>query len=171
MFLHKRKSSVIIGILFSIGLGVLLHFVYEWSDYNKIVGFFSAVNESVWEHLKLLFIPVTVFSLIQWLFVRKENKGFLLSRVIALIIGMLWIVSSFYTISGIVGKNDISVVNIGIFVIGVVITFLLSEIIMKSIFNAPRYSDTIAFIILFIFALLFAVWTYNPPKIGLFAIP
>lgn len=169
--MHKRKSSVIIGILFSVGAGVLLHFVYEWSDYNKIVGFFSAVNESVWEHLKLLFIPVTVFSLIQWLFVRKENKGFLLSRVIALIIGMLWIITSYYTISGIVGKNDISVVNIGIFVIGVVITFLLSEIIMKSIFNAPRYADTIAFIILLIFALLFAVWTYNPPKIGLFAIP
>ena len=166
-----KKSSVILGILFSVGLGVLLHFTYEWSGYNKIVGYFSAVNESTWEHLKLLFVPITLFSLVQWVFKRKEYPEFLLARTVSLIIGMLWIVSAFYTISGIIGKTDITAVNIGIFVIGVIITFVLTEIIMKFIFNAPKYSDIIALILLIIFALLFVVWSYDPPSIGLFKEP
>ena len=150
---------------------MLLHFTYEWSGYNKIVGYFSAVNESTWEHLKLLFIPVSLFSLVQWIFERKEHPEFLLSRTVSLIVGMLWITSAFYTISGIIGKTDISAVNIAIFVIGVIITFLLTEIIMKFIFNAPWYSDIIAIVLIIIFALLFAVWTYDPPTIGLFEVP
>ncbi len=166
-----KKGNVILGILFSVGLGVLLHFTYQWSGYNRIVGYFSNVNESTWEHLKLLFVPVTLFSVTQWFFERKKHPEFLLSRTISLLAGMLWIISAFYTVSGIIGKTDISAANIAIFVIGVIITFVLTEIIMKSIFNAPRYSDVIAFILLIIFALLFAVWTYDPPSIGLFAEP
>lgn len=166
-----KKGYVILGILFSVGLGVLLHFVYEWSGYNKAIGYISAVNESTWEHLKLLFIPVTLFTIVHWIFGGRKNPAFLLARTISLIFGMIWIVTAFYTVSGITGKTDMTVVNISIFVIGVIITFVLTEIIMKSIFNAPRYSDAIAIVLLIIFALLFTVWTYDPPSIGLFKQP
>lgn len=166
-----KKGSVILGILFSIGLGVLLHFAYEWSGYNRAVGYFSAVNESTWEHLKLIFVPVLLFTLGQWLLGKRRKSGFWLSRTVSLLAGIMWIISAFYTVSGIVGKTDMLVVNIAIFVIGVIITFLLTEIIMKSVFNAPRYGDIIALICLLVFALLFVVWTYDPPQIGLFAQP
>ena len=48
------KVFVIMTILVLIS-GVLLHFAYEWSGNNPLVGAFSAVNESTWEHLKLIF--------------------------------------------------------------------------------------------------------------------
>lgn len=166
-----KKGNVVLGILFSVGLGVLLHFTYEWSGENKIVGYFSAVGESTWEHLKLLFFPVLLFTVIEWIFGKRKRDGFLLSRTVSLLTGMLWIVSAFYTVSGIVGKADMPVINIAIFVIGVIITFLLTEIIQKSIFNAPRYGDLIALVILIVFTLLFVVWTYDPPSIGLFREP
>ena len=166
-----KKGSVILGILFCVGLGVLLHFTYEWSGYNKIVGYFSTVNESTWEHLKLLFFPVTLFTAGEWVFKKRRQPEFLLARTISLISGMLWIVSAFYTISGIIGKPDITAVNIGIFVLGVILTFVLTEVIEKSIFNAPRYSNIIALIVMLLFVILFVVWTYNPPAIGLFKAP
>ncbi len=166
-----KKGSVILGIIFCVGLGVLLHFTYEWSGYNKIVGYFSTVNESTWEHLKLLFVPVVIYTLLQWLFCKKASPGFMLARVASLLIGMLFIVSTFYTISGIIGKPDISVINISIFVLGVIITFLLTEVVQSFMFYAPKYSNTIAVIIILIFALLFVLWTYNPPAIGLFKEP
>ena len=43
----------IIGTFFIIIAGSLLHFVYEWTGYSDIMGLFTPVNESVWEHLKL----------------------------------------------------------------------------------------------------------------------
>lgn len=52
----KTRLNLFRFIFISI-LGVLLHFTYEWSGDNPAVGLFSAVNESTWEHLKLIFFP------------------------------------------------------------------------------------------------------------------
>jgi len=45
------------GAVFIILLGSMLHFTFELSGENPVVGVFSAVNESVWEHLKLAYWP------------------------------------------------------------------------------------------------------------------
>ena len=63
------------------------------------------------------------------------------------------------------------VINILIFVIGVIITFLLTRVIEKSVFNTPKYFDISAIIILLIITVLFIVFTYNPADIGLFKAP
>ena len=63
-----KKSSIlkfeIISTIFIMIAGTLLHFTFEWSNNNPIVGTFSAVNESTWEHLKLLFFPMLISSII-----------------------------------------------------------------------------------------------------------
>ena len=43
------------GIVFTVIIGTMLHFTFELSGNQPVVGVFSAVNESVWEHLKLGF--------------------------------------------------------------------------------------------------------------------
>ncbi len=58
----------------SIG-GTLLHFLYDWSGQNRFAAIFSGVNESTWEHMKLLFFPMFAFALIQSFFF-KENSAF-----------------------------------------------------------------------------------------------
>ena len=42
------------GFIFTGVFGVLLHFLYGWTGENVLVALFSAVNESVWEHMKLV---------------------------------------------------------------------------------------------------------------------
>ena len=46
-------------------LGTLDHFAYDWSGKSLPVGAFCAVNESTWEHMKLLFFPVLLFTAVQ----------------------------------------------------------------------------------------------------------
>ena len=53
------------GFLFVGALGTLLHFVYEWSGGSIPAACVSAVNESAWEHMKLLFVPLFLFSVVQ----------------------------------------------------------------------------------------------------------
>jgi len=52
-YLHVFISCAIIS-----GLGSLFHFIYEWSNCLSVVGIIGAVNESVWEHLKILLWPM-----------------------------------------------------------------------------------------------------------------
>ena len=60
--MKNLKSALIIGTIFVLITGILSHFVYDWSGQNFIVGFFSPVNESTWEHMKLSFFPMLLFS-------------------------------------------------------------------------------------------------------------
>ena len=68
----KRKHTLV-GIIFTSLLGTLSHFLYEWTGYNTIIGTVTPVNESIWEHLKLLFFPVVLFSVYEY-FARGKKK-------------------------------------------------------------------------------------------------
>ena len=60
----KFKKFEIISTIFIIILGTLLHFTYNWSNNNSIVGIYSSINESTWEHLKLVFYPMLITTII-----------------------------------------------------------------------------------------------------------
>ena len=59
------KKWEIAEFIFIAIVGTLLHFVYDWSGQNPAVGIIAPVSESTWEHLKLLFMPALLFTLIQ----------------------------------------------------------------------------------------------------------
>ena len=61
--MNQLKRYTIIGTVFVIFLGTISHFFYDWSNNNFIVGLFAPVNESTWEHMKLIFFPMLLFSL------------------------------------------------------------------------------------------------------------
>ena len=168
-FFMKKYKFDIIATLVCIGAGVLLHFVYEWSEGNKFLGYISAVNESTWEHLKLLFYPVLWASVLQWLFKEKNDSKFIFARTVSLILGMLFIVIAFYTVSGITGKMNMPIFNISIFVVSVIIVFLLTRLIIKALFSVSKILNVLNLVAILVFIILFTVWTYNPPSIPLFA--
>jgi len=74
MALATNKTVLIyelIGVVFIIFLGGALHFTFALSGNQPIVGAFSAVNESVWEHLKLAFWPALLLTIIEYPLLRK----------------------------------------------------------------------------------------------------
>ena len=62
---RKWRKWELAGLFVTLILGNLLHFVFDWSGENSIVAAFAAVNESTWEHMKLLVIPWVVWSLVE----------------------------------------------------------------------------------------------------------
>ena len=75
-----KKNIILKFIIFSgifvMILGTLLHFTYEWSGNNTFVAAFSAVNESTWEHLKLLFYPMFLTTIIGYFYLGKTSPQF-----------------------------------------------------------------------------------------------
>ena len=164
-----RKYHTVIGIIFVSVLGTLAHFLYELSSFSTLVGLFTPVNESIWEHLKLLFFPVLLFSVIEY-FVRNKKKCFVCSRTIALFIGMLFIVVAFYTISGVIGKAY-DWVNIAIYYVSVLIVFLGSELLIKNCKGISHFSTVLCLSLLILTAALFFIFTFYTPSLNIFIDP
>lgn len=167
----KETSSIlkyqIFSIIFTSILGTLLHFTYEWSNNNIIVASFSAINESTWAHLKLLFFPMLLTTIIGYFYIGKNISNFLCAKTIGIITSMLFIIIFFYTYTGILGTN-FAILDIGSFFVAVILGEYLAYKIMLSNFQC---NTQIAIISLTILLLSFIIFTFNPPKIGLFEDP
>lgn len=150
-------------------LGVLLHFTYEWSGDNPIVALFSAVNESTWEHLKLLFFPMLLLTIIELLFTEKSQlpSNYLFARTIGILSGMAFIVIAFYTLTGVFAKLP-DAVNITLYFLGVFLALCIENKINRG--NSQNHS-AFAAIVLLALTIAFFVFTKYPPSIGLFANP
>jgi len=164
----KIKNWQIITVIICLILGILLHFTYEWSGENAIVGLFSAVNESTWEHLKLAFFPMLLMAIIGYFVIGKRTNNYWLAQAIGIITAITFIVTFFYTYRGVLGKN-IDVLNIGSFCVAVILGEFVTYKILKSrkTYNAELVS--IIFLVILFFS--FILYTFYPPQIPLFQDP
>ena len=69
------KKSTLGGILWTLMIGTLSHFFYQWSGENFFVGLLSPVNETIWEHLKLLFFPALFYMLGEKVWLEERYPG------------------------------------------------------------------------------------------------
>ena len=163
-----RKNVIaffIIGIL-----GTLGHFIYEWSGKNLIVGYFFSVNESTWEHLKLLFFPTVIYSVFEYTFLKEKPTNYIPAVVISLVCGMLTIVTLFYTINGILGYN-IDFVNIAIYYISIIVMLIKREKIIREKKFSLSLFNWFFILVGLIIAISFVIFTYNPLSYGIFTKP
>ncbi len=164
----KLIKIEIINTIIVLITGIFLHFSYNLSNQNIFVGTFSAINESTWEHLKLIFFPMLITSIISYFYLKRDYNNYLWIKTKSIIIAMLFIVIFFYTVSGIIGKN-IAFLNISSFFIAI----FLSEYYTFKKINKNYYKNNtiLASIILVLLFLSFIIFTFFTPRIGLFKDP
>ena len=171
-FINKIKSSKLIKaqlivILFSLILGTLLHFTYEWSLENAFIGSFSAVNESVWEHLKLVFYPMLIAAIVEYFFVKDVSNNYVEAKTIGIFTAICFIIVSFFTYSGIIGTSII-VIDILIFIISIILGEYVAYRLMKRENESTVTTECLSIIILVFLLLCFIIFTYLPPEVNLF---
>lgn len=169
--MHSLRSLHVIGAIFTLIAGTLLHFVWEWSGRSNFTAVFSAVNESTWEHLKLLFVPFILFTVIEYFLYGKNLECFFTAKVRAVILGMITIVAVFYTYTGILGNNYFPL-DIGTFILGVAVSWLYSYRYLSDAENTcSGSSELFSLLMILTIATAFAVFTFTPPNLGLFLPP
>lgn len=156
-----------ISIIFSIVAGVILHFLYEWSGKNAIVGAFSAVNESTWEHLKLAFFPMLVIAIIGYFLFGKDVPNYIKGKSVGIIVAVSFITVFFYTYSGIIGEN-FSIVNIISFVVAIILGEMCAY---KIITDGSSSNEELYLRIVGLLLICFIVFTYFTPRINFFKDP
>jgi len=161
----KLKLFTIIGIIFVVTTGSLAHFLYDWTGKNDIVGLFAPVNESIWEHMKLLFFPMLLYALIMMILFKGKYPCILSAYCLGILTGTLFIPVAFYAYTSILNK-DIFILDIAIFIISILIAFGLSY---KLTFSCRLKPYTLLMISLVcILFVCFVVFTYHPPAVRLF---
>lgn len=167
--MNKKLIKIeIINTIIVLILGIFFHFSYNLSNQNILIGTFSAVNESTWEHLKLIFFPMLITTIISYFYLKKDYSNYLWIKTKSILIAMLFIVIFFYTSSGIIGKN-IAFLNISSFFIAI----FLSEYYTFKKINKNYYKDNniLSSTILFLLFLSFIIFTFFTPHLGLFKDP
>ena len=148
--------------------GTMLHFLYEWSGEAWWIAPFSGVNESTWEHMKLLFWPMLIYAGIESFFF-SEQKSFWCIKARGILLGLMLIPVIFYTYNGVIGKSP-DWVNIAIFfvVAAIVCWYETRKLSDESLIcTSPKMSA----IILVVIALLFIIFTFNTPLLEIFRYP
>ena len=150
--------------------GALLHFTYEWSGNNPLVGAFSAVNESTWEHLKLSFYPMLLFGITSFFFIKDISNNFIEGLTIGILVSMLFIVVFFYGYQAIIGKN-VDFLNILDFILGVIIGEFAFYKVATMEDSSCVITNLLTISILMILFIYFVVFTYFPPEFRIFVSP
>ena len=94
-----------VGFIFTGVLGTALHFLFDWTGGSWAAALFSAVNESIWEHKKLLFYPLVLFAAIEYEVWGKERSDFWCVKLLGILLGLVLIPMVYYTYTGILGKS------------------------------------------------------------------
>ncbi len=166
----KRSASLwqLMGFAVTSLSGTLLHFLYEWLGNAVWIAPFSGVNESTWEHMKLLFWPMFLFAIVQSFFFR-DREDFWCIKLCGILLGIGLIPVIFYTYNGVIGRSP-DWINIAIFFLSAAIAYLFEAKLFKNektLCKSPKW----AIVTLCVIAMLFVIFTFATPQIAIFQDP
>ncbi len=159
----------IAGFVFTAISGTLLHYLYEWSGENSLLGAVSAVNESVWEHMKLLFIPMFIFTLPEAAIFGERCRNFWQAKLPGILSGLLLIPTLYYTYTGALGFRLIWL-DISIFYIAAAAAYFLETRLLLRQSRCSSF-ELVALLAIWLLAFAFLLFTYAPPRLPIFQDP
>ena len=156
------------GFAFTVVLGTVLHFLYGWTGESRLVAAFAAVNESTWEHMKLLFFPMVLFAAVQS-FYGRDYPHFWCAKAAGTATGLLLIPLLFYAYNGALGRSP-DWVNIALFFVAAAGAYWLEyHLLRRGGGGCPV--PWLGGVLLAVVGVLFVVFTFLPPQLPLFRDP
>jgi len=160
-----RKWELIgIGIIASVG--AVLHFAFEWSGELRAVAAFAAVNESVWEHLKLTYWPALLYAAIEYRKIKNLTDNFIIAKTAGIYVMPAAITGLFYAYTTITGSDNL-IADIVIFVVAIALGQLTSyKILAREQLSQNLHRLSLAGLITL--GIIYAVFTFYPPHVPIF---
>ncbi|NLM63109.1 MAG: hypothetical protein GX190_02175 [Mollicutes bacterium] len=173
MFL-KVNIQIFISSIILLLVGSLLHFAYDFFNNNFIVGLFTPINESVWEHLKLAFFPILFWWIV---FYWRKNKRYNLKRnkwflgcLVSIITSIIIILGGHYFM-----KFGLNIHSVLIDIILFYIAIFTGQYAGYHVYNFSEFSkiDNIYFpvVAIGVIIIVFIILTISPLKLPVFEDP
>lgn len=159
------KESLVDIIVISI-IGMVLHFTFEFSGGNLLVALFSAVNESVWEHIKIAVWAIYLVSLVK-MAIKEERECNLWSSLFFKVLTVIILIPALYYLYKAIFVVENLIVDIAIFYIAIIISRLVEVTVQNKFKISAKVEDVYKYINLGII-LLFIIFTFMPPRLDIF---
>ena len=125
------KKNFILSSICIFLLSFLSHFAYDFFP-NTLTSIFFPVNESIFEHTKMIFTTMMIWGLIDYFIIKKKYRtNYILALVfstIATILSLIVIFSPYFYLSG---KKEVMFITLIIYFISILIGQIVNYFLLK----------------------------------------
>ena len=160
------RKIKIIGVFISFIIAVILHFIYGIFP-NTFFSILAPVNESIWEHMKLIVSSSLIFSIFEYFIYKKKDipyNNFILSYGVSCILGIIVYLLIYIPLNDIFGHKAYIAISL-LFIILIFVQYVSYYIMNK---KEMWHSCDMGILLIIIIYFIFGYLTYHPPKINLF---
>lgn len=162
----KLRNIKLIAILGTFLISFLSHFIYKFFP-NILFSFFFPVNESIFEHMKIIYTSTLIYSIIDHLLIKKNKisyHNYLLQLAFISILSIPLYLTMYLPIYHQIGEHLI------ISLLLLIITYTIAQLLSYTLADFPpiKNQQYIAIFLIIITYIIFIILTYSPPHIPLF---
>lgn len=138
-------------IIFLFLLSFLWHFMYDWFP-CVLTSIFFPVNESIWEHMKIIFYCLLIGSVLE-----KKGNNYYLNILVKPLVGVLFYLIIFIPLYLIFGESMFISISLMLF------TYIIMELLGIKISKQEELNiKVLPIIIIILISILFSILTYYP---------
>lgn len=161
--------SEAVGCGFIYAAAICLHFIFQWCGPGALTILFGAVNESVWEHVKIFSAAYAAWALLQLLWLQVEFRQYVVAKCVGLYLLMGGIIGIHYGCTLLTGRHIAWADILGAAVIVVLAQITSYRLTVGS--RPLREYFAPALCLLMLYYLMFFSFTIYPPRLELFRDP
>lgn len=138
-------------IIFLFLLSFLWHFMYDWFP-SVLTSIFFPVNESIWEHMKIIFYCLLIGSVLE-----KKGNNYYLNILVKPLVGVLFYLIIFIPLYLIFGESMFISISLMLF------TYIIMELLGIKISKQEELNiKVLPIIIIILISILFSILTFYP---------
>lgn len=150
MVIYVSKKNIFM-IIFLFLLSFLWHFMYDWFP-SVLTSIFFPVNESIWEHMKIIFYCLLIGSVLE-----KKGNNYYLNILVKPLVGVLFYLIIFIPLYLIFGESMFISLSLMLF------TYIIMELLGIKILKQEELNiKVLPIIIIILISILFSILTYYP---------
>lgn len=150
MVIYVSKKNIFM-IIFLFLLSFLWHFMYDWFP-CVLTSIFFPVNESIWEHMKIIFYCLLIGSVLE-----KKGNNYYLNILVKPLVGVLFYLIIFIPLYLIFGESMFISISLMLF------TYIIMELLGIKISKQEELNiKVLPIIIIILISILFSILTFYP---------
>ena len=157
------KKIKVVGVVVIFALTVLYHFLYEWFP-NPVFSVLFPVNESIWEHMKLLYSGILTWQIIEYFILKRKNikfTNYFSSLFLTMITSIIVYLILYLPLYSLFKENMF--ISIGLLII-VIILMEIFNYYLISRKEENKFLDKVSIILIILGYVVFLSLTYDPPR-------
>ena len=166
---NRFALSEAAGALVIYAAASFLHFCYALSGGSALAALFGAVNESVWEHVKIFSAAYSGYAILQLLWVKVPFRRYVAAKCCGLYLLMGGMTGFFYLYTAVLGRN-VLLIDLIYSAVLTALAQLTSYKLTTGRFDVGRLYHPALMLIMLYYLMLFS-FTAFPPGLGMFRDP